>query len=565
MVRSVFSGSAKVKIIEAESLKATDYSTRIFQTSTFQLSPYVHLDIDDTVSIGRTTTKHRNQNPIYNEEFQFEIHSGYMLNLTVFHDSALPPDEFVANCNILFVDLKPESCHDLWLDLEPNGKLRLSVQLSGHFIEQKISHQQHHSSSPDLKMFKQNTQAFNRRRVAMRRKIHQIYGHKFMATYFRQPTFCSICRDFIWGVFNTQGYQCQVCTCVIHKRCRSHVITKCPGVKNTAETVVTDKRFNINVPHRFMVHTFKLFTFCDHCGSLLWGAWRQGLQCEECKMNVHKRCQKNVANNCGINPKQIAMLLQEVGISDPNSTNTSSSTNLAKSSKSFDIRSSYQTKEHRPKSRDSDSETIGNNKNDTNNIQGMLSNVATMQQIQTTHKHKVTIGDFNFVKVLGKGSFGKVMLAEHKSTSQLFAIKVLKKDVIIQDDDVECTLTERRILALSAKHPYLTALYSSFQTKDRLFFVMEFVNGGDLMFQIQRSRKFDENRARFYSAEVTLALIYLHKNGIIYRDLKLDNILLDNDGHCKLADFGMCKEGMFDGKLTSTFCGTPDYIAPEIL
>lgn len=85
--------------------------------------------------------------------------------------------------------------------------------------------------------FKQNTQAFNRRRIAMRRKVHQVYGHKFMATYFRQLTFCSICRDFIWGVFNTQGYQCQVCTCVIHKRCRTHVITKCPGVKNESVDV----------------------------------------------------------------------------------------------------------------------------------------------------------------------------------------------------------------------------------------------------------------------------------------------------------------------------------------
>eukprot|EP00112_Aurelia_sp_Birch-Aquarium-sp1_P001332 Seg1140.2 transcript_id=Seg1140.2/GoldUCD/mRNA.D3Y31 product="RAC-gamma serine/threonine-protein kinase" protein_id=Seg1140.2/GoldUCD/D3Y31 len=175
-----------------------------------------------------------------------------------------------------------------------------------------------------------------------------------------------------------------------------------------------------------------------------------------------------------------------------------------------------------------------------------------------------TLEDFEMLKVLGKGTFGKVMLGKDKGTREIFAIKILKKEVILQKDEVEHTLTENRVLQ-SAKHPFLTQLRYSFQTKDRLCFVMEYVNGGELFFHLSRERVFSEERSRFYGAEITCALKYLHERNIVYRDLKLENLLLDSEGHIKITDFGLCKEDISFGDTTKTFCGTPEYLAPEVL
>ncbi|XP_077995400.1 RAC-gamma serine/threonine-protein kinase-like [Glandiceps talaboti] len=177
---------------------------------------------------------------------------------------------------------------------------------------------------------------------------------------------------------------------------------------------------------------------------------------------------------------------------------------------------------------------------------------------------KVTLDDFEFLKVLGKGTFGKVILVTEKSSGQHYAIKILKKEVIVAKDEVAHTLTENRVLQ-TTKHPFLTSLKYSFQTKDRLCFVMEYVNGGELFFHLSRERVFAEDRTRFYGAEIVSALAYLHSCNVIYRDLKLENLLLDKDGHIKITDFGLCKEEISYGDTTKTFCGTPEYLAPEVL
>ncbi|TDZ31370.1 Protein kinase C-like [Colletotrichum spinosum] len=179
---------------------------------------------------------------------------------------------------------------------------------------------------------------------------------------------------------------------------------------------------------------------------------------------------------------------------------------------------------------------------------------------------RIGLDHFNFLAVLGKGNFGKVMLAETKRSKRLYAIKVLKKEFIIENDEVESIRSEKRVFLIAnrERHPFLTNLHACFQTETRVYFVMEYVSGGDLMLHIQRGQ-FGTKRAQFYAAEVCLALKYFHENGVIYRDLKLDNILLTLDGHIKIADYGLCKEDMWFGSTTSTFCGTPEFMAPEIL
>ncbi|XP_073846969.1 serine/threonine-protein kinase N isoform X13 [Musca autumnalis] len=178
----------------------------------------------------------------------------------------------------------------------------------------------------------------------------------------------------------------------------------------------------------------------------------------------------------------------------------------------------------------------------------------------------LSMDNFRMLSVLGRGHFGKVILCQLRTNNQYYAIKALKKGDIIARDEVESLLSEKRIfeVANAMRHPFLVNLYACFQTEQHVCFVMEYAAGGDLMMHIHTD-VFSEPRAVFYAACVVLGLQYLHENKIIYRDLKLDNLLLDTEGYVKIADFGLCKEGMGFGDRTGTFCGTPEFLAPEVL
>ncbi|WAR58266.1 hypothetical protein PtB15_5B500 [Puccinia triticina] len=177
---------------------------------------------------------------------------------------------------------------------------------------------------------------------------------------------------------------------------------------------------------------------------------------------------------------------------------------------------------------------------------------------------QLTIESFELLQVIGKGSFGKVMQVRKKDTGRIYAMKTIRKAHIVSRSEVTHTLAERTVLC-QVNNPFIVPLKFSFQNSEKLYLVLSCINGGELFHHLQKEGRFSEERSRLYAAELLCALEHLHAYDVIYRDLKPENILLDYTGHIALCDFGLCKLNMGESEKTNTFCGTPEYLSPELL
>lgn len=184
---------------------------------------------------------------------------------------------------------------------------------------------------------------------------------------------------------------------------------------------------------------------------------------------------------------------------------------------------------------------------------------------EAKYKMKATpdmkIADFNCIRTLGTGSFGRVMLATHKPSGKYYALKLLDKQKIVKLKQVDHTMSEKKILQ-AVRFPFLIHLKFSFKDNDYLYLGMPFINGGEMFSHLRKFGKFSENQCKFYAMQVALAFEYMHYLDIIYRDLKPENILICANGYIKVTDLGFCK--IVKGR-TWTLCGTPEYLAPEII
>ncbi|KAB8627231.1 hypothetical protein FH972_026064 [Carpinus fangiana] len=370
---------------------------------------------------------------------------------------------------------------DSWFQLEPVGRIQLSMSFAKQTRER-----QHFDVG------------LNRKGAIRQRKedVHELYGHKFVAQQFYNIMRCALCGELLKYA---TGMQCADCRYMCHEKCYPLVVTKCI-TKSNAESDPDEAKLNHRIPHRFEAYGNIGANWCCHCGYIL------PLGRKSCK-----RCK----DFCGMSMKDANKILKEIK-------DATTKQGMTKTLRPHPPR----PKQHSHTSQTSMDRPAVGNKDRVSYTEDAEDQLYASPQYQTpaaarnpaggvsAARRRIGLDHFNFLAVLGKGNFGKVMLAETKASKKLYAIKVLKKEFIIENDEVESTRSERDvfIIANKARHPFLLNLHACFQTETRVYFVMEYISGGDLMLHIQRGQ-FD----------------------------------------------------MYYGSTTRTFCGTPEFMAPEIL
>ncbi|EHA99029.1 Protein kinase C iota type [Heterocephalus glaber] len=252
------------------------------------------------------------------------------------------------------------------------------------------------------------------------------------------------------------------------------------------------------------------------------GLGHQVYKCTNCKLSVHKKCHKLVTIECG----QHSLPSEPMVPVDPSS--------MASDPAQTAIPHNLST--HEALEQVDEENEAGNTRESGKASSGL------------------GLEDFDLLQVIDRGSYRKILLVQQKESNHMYAIKAVKKEHV----NVDWIQREKRILQQASNYPFLAGLHACFQTESRLFLLLDYVNGGDLLLHVQQQRWLHEEHARFYSAEISSAVNYLHQQGILYRILKLENVILDSEGHIKT-------EGLQPGDMTRTFCGTPNFMAPELI
>lgn len=346
--------------------------------------------------------------------------------------------------------------------------------------------------------------------------------HIWAAKHWNQPTWCKFCTKFIWGL-GYQGFHCKACKYPAHTKCYTLVPHNCPAQE------IKDPNSKKNIKRDEVSSMLDLAVALKH-----------GVEIKE------RRILLKTYNNCFVGSEAVDWMIQNLPIRDREEA-------VLLGMKLLD-RGYFKHIEGK-----------GQFKDDKGSFYEFQTKDNVVEKVEGREftSPEVSVDDFEIIKTVGKGGFAMVCKVKKKDTGKIYAMKMMNKNKVSGQRQLQCLIAEKNIMLND--NPFLVHLYFSFQTEDKLYFVMDYISGGDLAYHLEKRGKFPEKEARFILGEIVLALAHLHSCGIVYRDLKLENVLLDKEGHVCLTDFGLSKELENISSTTKTVCGTPTYLAPEVL